>query len=79
MEASNPGCFWKPEQGTVASDTNAQNFWCCCFKEIRKSFSVGRERTQAWEFKQRCKPKEEGGQEKRDFRLHELAQTNGYV
>lgn len=37
-----------------------------------------RKRTKAWEFKQRSKPKEEGVQE-RDFRLHELAQTDGYV
>lgn len=59
VEASNPGCFWKPEQGTVALDTNAQNSWCCCFKETGKSFSGGRERTQAWELKQRCKPKED--------------------
>lgn len=43
VEASNPQCFWKPEQGMVASDTNAQNSWCCCFKETRKSFSGGRE------------------------------------
>lgn len=74
VEASNPGCFWKPEQGMVASDTNAQNSWCCSFKETRKSFLGGRELTKAWELKQRGKPKEEGRQEERDFKLHELAQ-----
>lgn len=33
-----------------------------------------RKRTKAWELKQRGKPKEEGRQEERDFKLHELAQ-----